>query len=69
MAWRKGAYIAKGAVVVDAVTLGAHSMVWHDAVLRGDIQRTVAGFAWFVELPPIRIMNSPGSQSYSSLPL
>jgi len=39
----KGVYIAKGAVVVGDVTLGAHSSVWYNAVLRGDINRIVLG--------------------------
>lgn len=30
------AYVAEGAVVVGAVTLGAHSSVWYNAVLRAD---------------------------------
>jgi carbonic anhydrase/acetyltransferase-like protein (isoleucine patch superfamily) len=39
----KGVYITKGAVVIGDVTLGAHSSVWYNAVLRGDIQRIVIG--------------------------
>ena len=39
----KGVYIAKGAVVVGDVTLGDHSSVWYNAVLRGDIDRIVVG--------------------------
>jgi carbonic anhydrase/acetyltransferase-like protein (isoleucine patch superfamily) len=39
----KGAYIAKGAVVIGDVTLGAASSVWFNAVLRGDINRIVVG--------------------------
>jgi carbonic anhydrase/acetyltransferase-like protein (isoleucine patch superfamily) len=39
----KGVYIAKGAMVVGDVTLGAHSSVWYNAVVRGDIQRIVVG--------------------------
>lgn len=39
----EGAYIAKTAVVLGAVTLGAHSSVWYGAVLRGDINRIVVG--------------------------
>jgi gamma-carbonic anhydrase len=39
----KGVYIAKGAVVVGDVTLGHHSSVWYNAVLRGDIHRIVVG--------------------------
>jgi carbonic anhydrase/acetyltransferase-like protein (isoleucine patch superfamily) len=38
-----GVYIARGAVVLGAVTLGAHSSVWYNAVLRGDINRIVVG--------------------------
>ena len=36
-------YIAKTAVVLGDVTLGAHSSVWYNAVLRGDINRIVIG--------------------------
>src|SRR5215213_7594471 len=36
-------YIAKGAVVLGDVTLGDHSSVWYNAVLRGDINRIVVG--------------------------
>jgi gamma-carbonic anhydrase len=39
----KGVYIAKTAVVLGDVTLGAHSSVWYGAVVRGDIQRIVVG--------------------------
>ena len=39
----KGVYIAKTAVVIGDVTLGAHSSVWYHAVLRGDINRIVVG--------------------------
>ncbi|MGA2787776.1 MAG: gamma carbonic anhydrase family protein [Verrucomicrobiota bacterium] len=38
-----GVYIAKTAVVIGDVTLGAHSSVWYGAVLRGDINRIVVG--------------------------
>jgi gamma-carbonic anhydrase len=38
-----GVYIARGAVVVGDVTLGEHSSVWYNAVLRGDINRIVVG--------------------------
>lgn len=38
-----GVYIAKGGVVVGDVTLGDHSSVWYNAVLRGDIERIVVG--------------------------
>jgi carbonic anhydrase/acetyltransferase-like protein (isoleucine patch superfamily) len=38
-----GAYIASTAVVVGDVTLGAHSSVWYNAVLRGDINRIEVG--------------------------
>ena len=46
--WKKprlgqGVYIAKTAVVIGDVTLGAHSSVWCGAVLRGDINRIVVG--------------------------
>jgi carbonic anhydrase/acetyltransferase-like protein (isoleucine patch superfamily) len=36
-------YIARGAVVVGDVTLGEHSSVWYNAVLRGDINRIQVG--------------------------
>src|ERR1700744_1151204 len=36
-------YLARGSVVVGDVTLGAHSSVWYNAVLRGDINRIVVG--------------------------
>jgi carbonic anhydrase/acetyltransferase-like protein (isoleucine patch superfamily) len=36
-------YIARGAIVTGAVTLGDASSVWHNAVLRGDINRIVVG--------------------------
>jgi carbonic anhydrase/acetyltransferase-like protein (isoleucine patch superfamily) len=39
----KGVYIAKGAMVLGDVRLGAHSSVWYNAVLRGDINRIVVG--------------------------
>ena len=39
----KDVYIARGAVVVGDVTLGDHSSVWYNAVLRGDINRIVVG--------------------------
>ncbi len=39
----KSVYIAKGAVVLGDVTLGDHSSVWYNAVLRGDINRIVVG--------------------------
>ena len=42
-AFGKGVYIAQGAVVLGAVTLGDHSSVWCNAVLRGDINRIVVG--------------------------
>src|SRR5438270_13741306 len=32
-----GVYIARGAVVLGDVTLGDHSSVWYNAVVRGDI--------------------------------
>src|SRR5256714_4183974 len=38
-----GVYIARGAVVLGDVTLGDHSSVWYNAVLRGDINRIVVG--------------------------
>ena len=39
----KGVFIARTAVVLGDVTLGAHSSVWYGAVLRGDINRIVVG--------------------------
>ena len=39
----QGVYIADGAVVVGDVTLGDHSSVWYNAVLRGDINRIIVG--------------------------
>jgi len=36
-------YVAKGAVVVGDVTLGACSSVWYNAVVRGDINRIIVG--------------------------
>jgi len=36
-------YIAKTAVALGDVTLGAHSSVWYGAVVRGDINRIVIG--------------------------
>jgi carbonic anhydrase/acetyltransferase-like protein (isoleucine patch superfamily) len=39
----RGVYLAKTAVVLGDVTLGAHSSVWYGAVLRGDINRVVVG--------------------------
>jgi carbonic anhydrase/acetyltransferase-like protein (isoleucine patch superfamily) len=39
----KNVYIARGAVVTGHVTLGEAASVWHNAVLRGDINRIVVG--------------------------
>jgi len=39
----QGVYIAKTAIVLGDVTLGAHSSVWYGAVLRGDINRIIVG--------------------------
>ena len=39
----RSVYLAKTAVVLGDVTLGAHSSVWYGAVLRGDINRIVVG--------------------------
>jgi gamma-carbonic anhydrase len=39
----KGVYIARGAVVVGDVTIGEHSSIWYNAVLRGDINRIIVG--------------------------
>jgi gamma-carbonic anhydrase len=42
-AFGKGVYITQGAVVLGDVTLGDHSSVWCNAVLRGDINRISVG--------------------------
>lgn len=39
----ESAYVAKGAVVIGAVSLGHRSSVWHNAVLRGDINTIKIG--------------------------
>lgn len=39
----ESAYIASGAVVIGAVTLAKNSSVWHNAVLRGDINTIEIG--------------------------
>jgi len=39
----KGVYIASSGIVLGDVTLGDHSSVWYNAVLRGDINRIVVG--------------------------
>ena len=39
----QGVYIARGAVVEGDVTIGDFSSIWHNAVLRGDINRIVVG--------------------------
>ena len=39
----QGVYLARTAVVLGDVTLGDHSSVWYNAVLRGDINRIVVG--------------------------
>lgn len=36
-------YVAKGAIVIGAVSLGLNSSVWHNAVLRGDINTIKIG--------------------------
>ena len=38
-----GVYLAKTAVVLGDVTLGAHASIWYGAVVRGDIQRIEIG--------------------------
>jgi carbonic anhydrase/acetyltransferase-like protein (isoleucine patch superfamily) len=38
-----GVYIAKGAVVLGDVSLGDHSSIWYNTVLRGDINRIAVG--------------------------
>jgi len=37
------AYIAKGAIVIGAVSLGLNSSIWHNTVLRGDINTIEIG--------------------------
>ena len=37
------AYVASGAVVIGAVQLGKNSSIWHNAVLRGDINQIEVG--------------------------
>ncbi len=39
----RGVFVAPGARLVGDVTLGDHSSVWYNAVLRGDINRVVVG--------------------------
>ena len=39
----KDVYVAKSAVLFGDVTLGDHSSVWYNSVLRGDINRIVVG--------------------------
>ena len=39
----RGVFIARGAVVLGDVTIGHHSSVWYNAVLRGDINCIVVG--------------------------
>ena len=39
----QGVYLARSAVVLGDVTLGDHSSVWYNAVVRGDINRIVIG--------------------------
>ena len=39
----EGVYLAPGAVVLGDVTLGDHSSVWFNAVLRADINRIIVG--------------------------
>jgi carbonic anhydrase/acetyltransferase-like protein (isoleucine patch superfamily) len=39
----KAVYIARGAAVVGDVTLGGHSSIWYNVVLRADINRIVIG--------------------------
>jgi gamma-carbonic anhydrase len=38
-----GVYIARGAAVLGDVTIGDHSSVWYNAVVRGDINRIAIG--------------------------
>src|ERR1041385_4923161 len=39
----QGVYIARGAIVDGDVAIGDYSSIWHNAVLRGDINRIVVG--------------------------
>ncbi|MGB1126898.1 MAG: gamma carbonic anhydrase family protein [Opitutales bacterium] len=39
----ESAYVAEGAIVIGAVSLAKHSSVWHNAVLRGDINSIEIG--------------------------
>ncbi|WP_269522168.1 gamma carbonic anhydrase family protein [Coraliomargarita parva] len=39
----ESAYVAEGAIVIGAVTLGLNSSIWHGAVLRGDINTIEIG--------------------------
>ena len=39
----KGVYLARTAVVLGDVTIGDHSSVWYNTVVRGDINRIVIG--------------------------
>jgi gamma-carbonic anhydrase len=39
----QGVYLTRSAVVLGDVTLGDHSSVWYNAVVRGDINRIVIG--------------------------
>ena len=39
----ESAYIASGAVVIGAVTLGEHASIWHNAVVRADINTIKVG--------------------------
>ena len=39
----RNVYITRGAVVLGNVSIGDHSSVWYNAVLRGDINRIVVG--------------------------
>lgn len=39
----EGAYIAQGAVVIGDVAIGRHASIWHNAVIRGDINQICIG--------------------------
>jgi len=39
----EGVYLARGAAVLGDVTIGAHSSIWYQTTLRGDINRIVVG--------------------------
>ena len=70
--------MAKGAVVVGDVTLGDHSSVWYNAVLRGDINlsgsetsptfRIMRSFTWPTSSPALWATTSPSATPPSFMP-